>query len=125
MINQNELRRGNLFIEKYSQQIIPVLELLRNGSTVFDFDNGGKIWQAEPLPITKEWLLKFGFNDKIWGGWLSIKINDEMSLAYYEGFQGISFATSAIHGESEHIKYVHQLQNLYFALTGQELTIQN
>jgi hypothetical protein len=53
---------------------------------------------------------------------------------YYMTFtiKGLFFSTSNLEGfhlvnfdDMINIRYVHQLQNLYFALTGEELTIKN
>lgn len=101
-MNANELRIGNLFIDKYSKQVISVLELLRSGNIVFDFECFG-LWEAEPILITEEWLLKFRFNNDHWATeWILYKMPNPTGL-----------------------KYVHQLQNLYFALTGEELVYIN
>lgn len=66
----------------------------------------------EPIQLTEEWLVKFGF-DKAVNGWWS---SDEI-FSYRDGYFGF--------GVDRHtkIQYVHELQNLYFALTGEELTI--
>jgi hypothetical protein len=69
------------------------------------------------LPITEEWLLKFGFSEDLEdidyhlhenGFTIHFDINDGHLECYLESV-GID------------ISYVHQLQNLYFALTGKEL----
>lgn len=81
----------------------------------------------KPIPITEDWLIKFGFEEnKKYSTpqyWLQIdKLDDEflydikdkkfyLSHSYDSGSFGIE------------ILYVHQLQNLYFALTGEELTL--
>lgn len=76
----------------------------------------------EPVPLTEEWLLTFGFveNNGFFSSNLStdyyvdycIKSNTwELYLAEYTGIFMLD------------ITYVHQLQNLYFALTGEELEI--
>ena len=120
----SELRIGNLFIEKHSKKLISVLELLRGGNIVFDFEYYG-VWQAEPIPLTKELLIKFGFNFTIDTWYLKgfalwevecsdEKGNEEMGFFYELREVGIM---------DMHVEYVHQLQNLYFALTGEELTI--
>jgi hypothetical protein len=76
----------------------------------------------EPIPLTKEWLVKFEFN----------YIDDDSAyLALkYGGFyihsddsDEFSIATIKVQDFRIVIKHVHQLQNLYFALTNQELTI--
>jgi len=65
-----------------------------------------------PIPITEEWLLKFGFKKhKAWDDSFYYLKSDVDIFEYLSGFEHNDF----------HIKYVHQLQNLYFALTGEEL----
>ena len=65
----------------------------------------------QPIPITEEWLLKFHWNGY---NYLSInsyfKLDKDGRLYYCNDFTGII------------LEYVHQLQNLYFALKGEELT---
>ena len=67
----------------------------------------------EPIPITEEWLLKCGF----------VKDEYEMfvfnrKVIYKKNDNTFHFYTCDIE-----IKHIHQLQNLYFALTGEELEI--
>lgn len=71
-------------------------------------------WHAEPIPLTEEWLLKFGGIIKP----DAVLFNGVHFL--YE--DGIVYFESENNGRSNtEIKHVHQLQNLYFALTGEEL----
>lgn len=83
--------------------------------------------QFEPITITEEWLYRFGFkedlskldppetpNGNFWSEWVNGIITIDMPF--------YSFIFN--YGEEEvQIKYVHQLQNLYFALTGEELQL--
>lgn len=72
----------------------------------------------EPEPLTEEWLKKFGFEYE--PGSIDV---------WWVGSFGIDAAGKSYHytcGEYIHgigIKHVHQLQNLYFALTGEELIL--
>lgn len=71
----------------------------------------------KPILLTEEWLLKFGFEKKginrpKWTFWKIDLVEDKKGI--------YSFDESRIYID---IQYVHQLQNLYFALTGEELTI--
>jgi hypothetical protein len=66
----------------------------------------------EPIPLTEEWLLKFGFKNNRLGLFDCIKVVED-----------IGFHISFIQRHLKEVQYVHQLQNLYFALTGEELTI--
>ena len=82
----------------------------------------------KPLPLTEEWLLKFGFYAK--------HHHDNFS---FNGFE-ISSSQRRIDTNERsvfylmltedskfniRIEHVHKLQNLYFALTGEELIINN
>ena len=71
-----------------------------------------------PIPLTEEWLVKLGFerNDEC----LELEIND-ISLVWI-GYITLNFNGTYIILNNE-IIYLHQLQNLYFALTGEELTL--
>jgi len=73
-----------------------------------------------PIQLTKEWLLKFGFefdeeDDGYQKGKYKVSVSDEGCLF----FINIGYYPEEI----AEFNYVHQLQNLYFALTGEELTI--
>lgn len=78
--------------------------------------------RLKPIPLTEEWLLKFGFNKE--GNTIYKELNgfefgtintNRYKPRFYLQTQG---STSNI---TLPIKFVHQLQNLYFALTGEEL----
>lgn len=77
------------------------------------------------IPITPEWLERLGFDYKEHKDILSLAIDDKTIVLAYTNPLEIELC----HFYSEettllkHIIYVHQIQNLIFALTGQELTI--
>ncbi len=71
----------------------------------------------EPIPLTEEWLLKFGF-EKTWYGVEDALIELQKTEKGY-----ILSINCNEYTEGKEFYYVHQLQNLYFALTGEELTI--
>ena len=84
--------------------------------------------EMQPISITEDWLLKFGFEKEYkgsndWSNYNSsgedlespIIITFENGEIYYSAGEGVKL--------SKCFKYVHQLQNLYFALTGNELNI--
>jgi len=77
--------------------------------------------KIKPIPLTEEWLLKFGFESERTdeNDWY-FKENEFCSfgLALLKDSKGWMFYTS----ETE-LNHVHQLQNLYHALTGKELTL--
>ncbi|MCT3817806.1 hypothetical protein HZQ56_17860 [Elizabethkingia anophelis] len=73
----------------------------------------------KPIELTEEWLLKLGF------------IKSKFSSNCFKITNGYKFdfaGGEVLYLDSirlEHIKYVHQLQNLHFALGGEELTIKS
>lgn len=125
MIKPSDLRIGNLInspngIISVSGIETDFNEFSEGEETVNDF----LISNLNPIQLTEEWLLKFGFqyNGKV----LILKFKDGVfdegnCIEYFKGrdYTEIKFG---YYGNSK-IKYVHQLQNLYHALTGEELTI--
>lgn len=114
----NELRIGNLIIDEHGtlSNIVEITDYDRiavgNNRVVTDLSN------CEPIPLTEEWAEKFGvqYTDTItYKGYIirfdNIVITIKNDMVYLMG-QQIS-----------NVKYVHQFQNLYFILTGKELTI--
>lgn len=86
----------------------------------------------QPIPLTEEWLKKFGFEYYVEvDQWLHVKGIDRFSdceINYYKKsltsvYKWIDEKGYYIFDLKLKIKHVHQLQNLYFALTGDELTI--
>lgn len=72
-----------------------------------------------PIPLTEEWLLKLGFiKSKLSSNCLKITNGYKFDFAGGE----VLYLDSI---RLEHIKYIHQLQNLHFALGGEELTIKS
>ena len=83
----------------------------------FDFESGWNFYYIKPIPLTEEWLLKFGFKK-------NLNSND---IIYYILAGECLLEYNLTHNFADidlfiDIKYVHQLQNLYFALTNEELT---
>jgi hypothetical protein len=76
----------------------------------------------KPIPLTVEWLFRFSaINSKILQGECCLRLKDQYNLIPCENyFEFLTIGSSIILAD---IFYVHQLQNLYFALTGEELTI--
>lgn len=101
----HELRLGNLVKHKEDKEVID--------ATIGTLCN---IELYEPIPLTEEWLLKFGFEKKSF----------DMNMGKFK----LTASTRIIkedklgafhYKKAGYISTVHQLQNLYFALTGTEL----
>lgn len=85
---------------------------------------------SDPIPLTEEWLLKFGFHDR--SGTMKnrlgygIDINTMIEIAWYKLGNDVRLQSKGSGWTfNTKILYVHQLQNLYHSLTGEELTIKN
>ena len=77
------------------------------------------IKDAIPILLTEEWLLKFGFEFK------GKCISKNWFYLWKDGSK-IVFALAEMQEETGtylEIKYVHQLQNLYWCICGEELEI--
>lgn len=119
MINKNDLRVGN-YIERYNK-VTGIEDVVQvDGGTPFLAFKGMATLIFNPIPLTEEWMLNFGFNvsEGLFGE--SYTLNDISILTATKG--NLCFCWDRFMKE---IKYVHQLQNLYFALTGEEITLHN
>tara|TARA_R110000822_G_C14906902_1_gene449700 strand:+ start:131 stop:493 length:363 start_codon:yes stop_codon:yes gene_type:complete len=112
-----ELRIGN-WVEIQGLQskviLVDVEECICENEYCEDFENNKITQNLQPIPLTKEWLEKFGFENN------SMNLDEEGFLHLDISFLGgVNVYINDM--EYPHINYVHQLQNLYFALTGEEL----
>lgn len=137
----NELRIGNLIRFSEDGTIFTIDSIEEQGLSV---QNEKEIaWidleEFEPIPLTEEWLLEVGFQIKDQLSVHKTKIYyisgiDVDYCLYFADFRQdfgfyIEYTDSpfdkdlgVLYPITFGIKYVHQLQNLYFALTGEELT---
>jgi hypothetical protein len=107
-MKKQDLRIGNTI--KIDGLIVTVDE-----RTLFDFDHDGRI--KEGVPLTEDVFVRLGFKKQMFG---------------YKHFNlDLYFYRDGEFWESEQlpmfvfIEHIHQLQNLYFALTGAELNLKN
>jgi len=131
-MNIQELRIGNKLFLPHLDVVAVVLEIrfkyVRCAFQRKDIDEPHvsliDINECEPIKLTEEWLLKAGAE----------KINSENQYAdtndYILGilYFNIANQSTKINGKyalSFIPDYVHELQNLFFALTGEELTFNN
>jgi hypothetical protein len=111
----NELRIGNYY---YGDVLFPSEYNVITANDLVELDSDPLDDYYQPLPLTEEWLIKFGFIKSDNYG------NDEYRLDGYSYFRGSFYISDCDEcGESVEINFVHELQNLYFALTKKELTI--
>lgn len=114
----NELRIGNWvkisYFESELDEDMFKFEVCDRGATFID-----------PIPLTEEWLTKFGFYQE----GIEFQMgehNDRFSgliKVYYENWVKEWVLDIGAIEWITNFKYVHELQNLIFALTGNELEI--
>ncbi len=110
IMNANELRIGNLV--NFENDVISV-----TSGDINYFDEN--LDSFDPIPITPDLLLKCGFTK-----------SRSHSLDYFYDAGGLTIISLRLGKPFWHNnnalpekKYLHELQNLIFALTGQELNI--
>ena len=125
MINIRELRIGNLIYYKgydgfKKVESIEKLEKWRGGYRVVAGTNNfmTDLISASPIPLTTTFLLENGFKK-------SYSENRAFEIYYHPVGDFCLTAVGGIisFGGTIKIKHIHQLQNLYFSLTGEELNI--
>jgi hypothetical protein len=135
MINAKELRIGNLVQNRFFPNPEPVTGLIERepGGIVIQFLVGG-LREMSPraisgIPITKEWLERFGFKQGETRYYFELSLKNKGSKFYL---------TYSIYNKSLHISKkdyekgfnipnvfdVHQMQNICFSITGVDLNFQ-
>ena len=130
MINANELRIGNYVSDYHASDSFmgKVKTLTHNRCYYGNFHSSYK--DLKPIPLTEEILLKCGFKireitvlgatQKHYSDFRNIAIellSDEyFMLGLHRGYETIE--------PIRRVKYVHELQNLIYALTNEELQVE-
>lgn len=120
-MNAQDFRIGN-WIEPLTKSPCKITGInhkkVLNGDLVFIYADYESFLPEHiiPIPLTEEWLKRFGFEvfefdykDN------QYRFKDRLIVIRDGHFQD--------YGSSVTIKYLHELQNLFFCLTGTELTI--
>lgn len=145
MIKPEELRIGNWVcfkswrkeVDKYIYGNVVSIDIWhpnKTASIVYsDEDNGlgahntgMNFEKLIPIPLTPEILVKLGFSDRGWNKEENLYLditdtNGSIATTDNGGFEIIADHEDSYYTLPLKIKYLHQLQNLYFALTGNEL----
>jgi hypothetical protein len=108
-----ELRLGNYYINLEGE-----IHQWWFNSDDWDFYSTPEISRLKGVPLDEEWLLDFGFiNDT------AFYTKECLGLVKMKRDYFSPYVNNMIQGWIDiELKYVHQLQNLYFALTQTELT---
>jgi len=126
MVAAKELRIGN-YVYWQPIRIIPANFICKEIVQMGDIDHSAfpdDIAENQycAIPLTEQWLEKFGFLEEFRGEY-TIKYTDKKHNEI--GFDWNKSFKWQFRFYDKHIKceYVHQLQNLYFALIGTELEL--
>ena len=119
----NELRIGNYL---HTPDGIGQVSGVQDMSVTEVDEVGYAIEQTPPIPLTEEWLNRFGFKNKSnSGSAYYLLTSGDYGLGLQEGLtqetRGMYYYFMTNSDKSIKIESVHQLQNLYHALTGEEL----
>lgn len=131
------MKTTDLRISNHVQLVFPdgkitaIVEGVKISTIALDI-NGRIGWynitHIKPIQLTEQWLLDFGFEDEGGDDYVFVKGENALLLTVEKG--SIRTSLFYLYGtyNSEYIflkdiLYVHQLQNLYFALTQEELIL--
>lgn len=122
----SELRLGNYIL--HNGEVMPVVQIERRYKTIFrlnDLDVDERIIEDHfrPIPITPEWLERLGWQVVDQGSGAYYWLEKQCWFHIHSSADGTLYAN--FNNNAIPINSLHQLQNLYFALTGEELTINN
>jgi hypothetical protein len=126
MINANELRIGN-YVTYHGEEDMPCCLDAQDIVNIFNKYMGNDEIHS-PILLTPEILEQCGFkfNQELNGwelkGWLPFHIHSMNGIYDNDMYCLTTFKKDWKIGK---FQYLHQLQNLYFALTGEELTIKD
>ncbi len=128
----NELRIGNWVMapvwrgdKDYLTEVESITSWMGGMEINHEFQETGYEWgpsikeDVKPIPLTEEWLIKFGVKLKYKGCYepfCDVWWYAEPNGTLIQSGEGIDWAIPLP-------EFVHEYQNLHFALTGEELTL--
>lgn len=115
-----ELRIGNLVNYQTAEGDVLIATIDWQDLKWISEDEKGFNLAHSAIPLTEEWLLKFGFKYK-GNGLYTYGFKDMFKVNCHEF--GIDFYYGNTYPYFVKPNFVHGLQNLYFALTREELTL--
>ena len=116
-MKSTELRAGNILYSTLTHT-----EFACNEEDVYNLSLPFNKYNAIHIQLSEEWLLRFGFEKS----GAAHELNGV--IIWWSSYSNSFSVRICMVGRGKEIdiklKYVHQLQNLYFALTGEELTLE-
>lgn len=126
-MNAKNYRVGNWVSQPH--KVGKICEIWKNGIRIEGQNFGHDYAHTEPIKITEQWLIDFGFKKEDLidnsGYYYTLELSDskycDLSLSSGDK-NGYIEVTLFPYEDYFRYKYVHELQNLFFAITGQEIS---
>lgn len=125
MIKVNELRPGNYVL--HNDELMQIESYCNGKVNVYagyygdaPHIHGIDCGNINLIPLTPEWMERCGFKEGT-----NYLFGKQLKLGIHSDYTYIGTLTSTSAAYVAPTQYVHQLQNLYFALTGDELQIKD
>lgn len=116
----NELRIGNIIKDDRKAKDWRFV----THRIISDLASNPNVELYHPVELTEEWLIKFGFTGHHgYEYFIDVDRKGKICIIGGQFYVYSGLGTEQDYGFEPNIEYVHQLQNLYFALCGEELTI--
>ncbi len=120
----NELRIGNMVRFKDTNEPSRIYQLEHRFRGTYRINDLNDNDQLEYMPVSGKMFIQFGFERDLSGP--TVYTRDDISIFVNQG-NVVGLANGKYYASFGHrnvvtIEYMHQLQNLYFALTNKELT---
>lgn len=128
MIQPSELRIGNLV--SISDTPCAVRAIYEDGQVQLEYkyNSSGEVKTSlviartlEGIPLTSQWLEKMGYKEDHHNYYIGSIMALSVHARYYSGILYLQVPNGMYLGDR--IKFVHEYQNLYHALTGNELEV--
>lgn len=134
-LRAQDLRIGNWFIDHEADPQTSIYWQVESIERVSSNPNqkhlgvrfrNGSCWSSisiiEPIPLTEEWLVKFGFQlEHKEGNQGSFRVYRKAELVYNSSHKAFWYNGRIL--ENAPLDYIHQIQNLFYCLCGEELEI--
>lgn len=121
-------RVGN--IVEQPNRIGKISEVWQDAVRLEGYNNGYEYNHTKPIQLNEQWLIDFGFKKELLsdesGYYYTLELNDNKhcDLSISSGDKnGYIEVTLFPYEEWFRYKYVHELQNVVFAITGKELEL--
>lgn len=119
-MDSKSLKIGN-YIKWKNEDIIEIINVISEKAIGLESDIPTDMLTPltffESIPLTEDWLINFGLNEPkgihndIFSGLINTEILSNRCIFFIGNIEIV------------YVDYVHQLQNLFFCLTGKELTL--